>query len=74
MKYLASLRPLYELFEQDSNYPDDLFLTSSQAMNMADENSMVVVVDTNRPMMTECEELLKTTKDDRGSGSSQTEQ
>ena len=29
---------------------------------MADENSMVVVVDTNRPMMTECEELLKTTK------------
>ena len=58
----ASLRPLYELFEQDPNYPDDLFLTSSQAMNMADENSMVVVVDTNRPMMTECEELLKTTK------------
>ena len=58
----ASLRPLYELFEQDSNYPDDLFLTSSQAMNMADENSMVVVVDTNRPMMTECEDLLKTTK------------
>ena len=58
----ASLRPLYELFEQDSAYPDDLFLTSSQAMNMADENSMVVVVDTNRPMMTECEDLLKTTK------------
>ena len=58
----ASLRPLYELFEQDPAYPDDLFLTSSQAMNMADENSMVVVVDTNRPMMTECEELLKTTK------------
>ena len=58
----ASLRPLYELFEQDPAYPDDLFLTSSQAMNMADENSMVVVVDTNRPMMTECEDLLKTTK------------
>ena len=31
-------------------------------MNIADENSMVVVVDTNRPMMTECRELLKTTK------------
>ena len=29
---------------------------------MADENSMVVVVDTNRPKMTECEELLKKTK------------
>ena len=39
----ASLRPLYELFEQDSNYPDDLFLTSSQAMNMADENSLIAL-------------------------------
>ena len=29
---------------------------------MADENSMVVVVDTNRPQMTECQELLRKTK------------
>ncbi len=41
---------------------------------MADENSMVVVVDTNRPMMTECEELSEDDEDDRGTGSSQTEQ
>lgn len=58
----ASLRPLYESYEKDPNYPDDLFLKSSQAIDMADENSMVVVVDTNRPQMTECEELLKKTK------------
>ncbi len=49
-------------------------MTSSQAMNMADENSMVVVVDTNRPMMTECEEPSEDNQDDRGSGSSPTEQ
>ena len=58
----ASLRPLYECFVRDSNYPDEMFLKSAQAIEMADENSMVVVVDTNRPMMTECEELLKKTK------------
>ena len=58
----ASLRPLYELFEKDPDYPEELFLTSVQAIDMADENSMVVVVDTNRPQMTECEELLKKTK------------
>ena len=58
----ASLRPLYECFVKDSNYPEGLFLKSAQAIEMADENSMVVVVDTNRPKMTECEELLKKTK------------
>lgn len=58
----ASLRPLYECYEKDPFYPDDLFLTSAEAFAMADENSMVVVVDTNRPKMTECEELLKKTK------------
>lgn len=58
----ASLRPLYECYEKDPLYPDDLFLTSAEAIAMADENSMVVVVDTNRPQMTECEELLKKTK------------
>ncbi|MGF0034173.1 DHH family phosphoesterase [Bariatricus sp. SGI.154] len=58
----ASLRPLYESFENDPDYPDDLFLNSDQAIDMADENSMVIVVDTNRPQMTECEELLKIAK------------
>lgn len=58
----ASLRPLYELYEKNPDYPEELFLTSSQAIDMADENSMVVVVDTNRPQMTECEELLRKTK------------
>lgn len=54
----ASLRPLYNMYINSPSYPDDLFLTSEQALNLADENSMVVVVDTNRPKMVECEELL----------------
>ena len=58
----ASLRPLYESFEKDGEYPPDLFLTSAEAIPMVDEESMVIVVDTNRPQMTECEELLKKTR------------
>ena len=58
----ASLRPLYESYEKDSSYPDDLFLTSAESIPMVDEDSMVIVVDTNRPQMTECEELLKKTR------------
>lgn len=54
----ASLRPLYNMYIDNPSYPGDLFLTSEQALNLADENSMVVVVDTNRPKMVECEELL----------------
>ena len=58
----ASLRPLYNSYIDNPDYPEDLFLQPSQAMGMADENSMVVVVDTNRPGMTECEELLHIAK------------
>lgn len=58
----VSVRPLYEEFMKNSKYPDDLFVTSAEAKEMVDGNSMVVVVDTNRPKMTECEELLGRTK------------
>ncbi len=58
----ASLRPLYSAYEDNPDYPEDLFLTSSEALEMASESSMVIVVDTNRPMMTECEGLLKISK------------
>ncbi|MGN1267110.1 MAG: DHH family phosphoesterase, partial [Dorea sp.] len=58
----ASLRPMYNAFISDPSYPDDMIITSEQALELADDKSMVVVVDTNRPKMTECEELLKVTK------------
>ena len=43
-------------------YEKDIFLTSEQAMDYINDNTMVVVVDTNKPQMTECPELLKKTK------------
>lgn len=58
----ASLRPLYNLYMDADSYPEDMFLSSEEAIDMADENSLVIVVDTNRPQMTECEELLHIAK------------
>ncbi len=58
----TSVRSIYEDFVRNPAYPDDLFVNSSEAKEMVDNNSMVIVVDTNRPQMTECEELLSMTK------------
>lgn len=58
----ASLRPLYNLYIESSSYPGNLFMDSEEALAAADVNSMVIVVDTNRPQMTECEELLHRAK------------
>lgn len=57
-----TLRPLYEAFKNNTAYPENLFVNSYEAEELADENTMVVVVDTNKPKMTECERLLKLTK------------
>ena len=58
----ASVRVMYEEFVNHPNYPDDMFVTSGEAKEMIDDSSMVIVVDTNRPKMTECPELLTMTK------------
>lgn len=58
----ATIRPLYEEFVEHPSYPDDMFVTSGEAKEMTGDSSMVIVVDTNRPGMTECPELLGMTR------------
>lgn len=58
----ASLRPLYNSYRNNDEYPKDLLINSAEALEMADENSLVIVVDTNRPKMAECEEILNIAK------------
>lgn len=58
----ASIRVLYEDYQNNQDYPEDMFVDSAEAKEMINENSMVIVVDTNRPKMTECPELLQMTK------------
>lgn len=58
----SSIRPLYDEILESSSYEKDIFLTSEQALDQFNENTMVVVVDTNKPQMTECPELLRRSK------------
>ena len=55
----GSVRPLYDEIAESPAYEDDIFLTSEQALDYVNDNTMVIVVDTNKPQMTECPELLK---------------
>ena len=70
----SSVRPLYDEIAESPAYEKDIFLTSEQAMDYINDNTMVVVVDTNKPQMTECPELLKKTKTIAVLGSSPAEQ
>lgn len=54
----TSVRPIMNRFIENPEYTEDMFLNSNQAIEMADSNTLLVVVDVNRPNYTECEELL----------------
>ena len=58
----TSVRPFYQDFCASSKYPKDMFIKPSNIHDVMNDNTMVVVVDTNRPEMTECPELLKMAK------------
>ena len=57
-----SIRSVHEDYINNPDYPEDMFISSSEAKDLMNNNSMVIVVDTNRPQMTECPELLQMTK------------
>lgn len=58
----ASVQPMLQRFLDSPDYPDDLVLTGSQAAELVDANTMLVVVDVNRPSITEAPELLRMVK------------
>ena len=57
-----SVRRLKACFENNSNYAADMFLTESQAREVVDLNTALVVVDVNRPSYTECPDILSMTR------------
>ncbi len=55
-----SIRSFVDAFSEDPDYEPDMFVTSAEALQMADsDTSVLVVVDTNKPSITECPELLR---------------
>ncbi len=55
----TSLKPLVDLYKQSSDYEEDAIVGSTRALELVGNNAVLVVVDINRPAITECPELLK---------------
>lgn len=58
----SDLEPLVSLFKGKAEYPEDMIIGHKEAIEMADANTVLVVVDTNVPDRTECPELLRISK------------
>lgn len=58
----TSIKPLMAGYVTNSEYEPSMFVDSEQAKDLVDNNTVVVVVDTNKPSYTECQELLYMTK------------
>lgn len=58
----TSVRPLLDRFLNNPEYEEDMFLRNAQAVNVVDNNTVLVVVDVNKSNYTECPELLDFTK------------
>ncbi len=54
----SSINPLVELFRNNPEYEDDMIVNGQQALEMAGSNTVLVVVDVNKPSITECPDLL----------------
>ena len=58
----SSVRPMIERFTGSSEYPEDMFIKTKDALELADPNTMLVVVDVNRPSIADAPELLQAVK------------
>ena len=58
----STVRSMIDCFTEEKGYPTDIFIDSETALEMVGENSLVMVVDTNKPSYTECPALLDKTE------------
>jgi len=58
----SSVQPLVDLFKNNPDYDSDMIITGSEALDLAGNNTVLVVVDVNKPSITECPDLLKVCK------------
>ncbi len=58
----SSIRPVLERFRDNPEYEEDMFVSGSRAQEIVNDQTLLVVVDVNRPNYTECRELLSQTK------------
>ncbi len=56
---LPSLKPLVDLYKNSPDYEDDAIVNSAHALDWVGPNAALIVVDVNKPSITECPELIK---------------
>lgn len=57
----TSLQPMVEMF-RNNDYDEDFIINSQQAIEVVGNNAVLVVVDVNKPSITDCPELLRLCK------------
>ena len=57
-----SIRPVMRSFEDHTIYDSEMFINNDRAKELVDMDTLLMVVDVNRPSYTECPELLEKTK------------
>lgn len=55
----SSIRAMLHEFTESENYEEGTVVNSTEAINLVTPNTVLIVVDTNKPSITECPELLK---------------
>lgn len=58
----SSIRPMLTKFLESNDYEEDMVIDGTRAQELVDNNTLLVVVDVNRPNLTECEALLSMTR------------
>lgn len=58
----TSIQGLYNKLKGSSDYSEDLFVSSVEAIRLSGEKTLLIVVDVNRPSYVECPELLDLNK------------
>lgn len=58
----TSMQPMVEMFRNKDEYEADFIVSGTQALEMVGNNAVLVIVDVNKPSITECPELLKRCK------------
>ena len=57
----TSVRPIMDRFINNPEYEEDMIISGKTAMTIVNRNTLLVIVDVNRPNYTECTELIDMT-------------
>lgn len=58
----GALQPMTSLFAGQTEYAEDMIISPKEALELVTDNTVLVVVDVNRPAITECPDLLRMCK------------